>query len=504
MPKLLALGLIALLAAPSTAATQGAAPPANLVVFLVDDLGWSDTAVAWHPAQEAMARPFATPAIAALAARGAIFSDAHAASPVCSPSRAALLTGLHPARTRITDWIGHCGPTTQPAPGPKLLHRLGVPAWREDGLDSREHRTLAQHLQANGYRTLHVGKWHLGRPGQPGADPLACGFDRNIGGTHLGSPGSHLAARGYANAKGQRRVPGIARHAAEGHDLATALTLEALQEIDVAKAQPFFLHLALYAVHTPLEATSEELAQVAAEDLSPKQRVYAAMVQRVDRALARLVAGLEARGLLGNTVICFTSDNGPLTAHSGPPTTAAPLKGGKGTAHEGGTRVPLIIAGPRVPASRHDKLVRATDLAPTLNGLLRAPVFVTPDGRDLSEALVTAEAAGPGAPMLTHYPHSWWRTGGLYDVPGIEPFTAWRDGPWRLIWFWNGPRLELYHLEEDLGESKDLARAAEHAATRAGLLGAMVTRLKELDAQRPIDRESGQALPWPDLDQLPR
>lgn len=482
---------------------QDTPPPHNLVIVLVDDFGWSDTSVSFHPAQEAIERPFRTPAIEALARRGAVFSDAHAASPVCSPSRAALLTGLHPARLGITDWIGHHGPSTQPPPGKGLLHRLGVPAWREAGLDPSTHRTLAAHLSASGHRTIHVGKWHLGLSGTPGADPLACGFHVNVGGTHLGSPGSHLPSRGYATRKGTRRVPDLEHHAKAGRDLASALTMEALAKIDEAGGTPFFLHLSFYAVHTPLEAMESELAAITTEGLSRQQRLYAAMVQRVDRALALLTKGLRDRDLLERTVICFTSDNGPLTAHSGPPTSAAPLKGGKGTAHEGGTRVPLIIAGPSIQPGLRSHLTRATDLAPTLTALLSTakplPSFETPDGQSLLPLLRDPSASLPEPPLLIHYPHSWWRTGGLYDVPGIEPFTAIREGSLRLTWFWNGPRLVLSDLSTDLSEQSDLGQSPNHRETRNRLLTAMTAELKRLGAQRPRDRSTNAPLPWPAL-----
>ncbi|MCA9289714.1 MAG: sulfatase [Phycisphaerales bacterium] len=474
------------------------APP-NVVLFLVDDLGWQDIAVPLHAEPTETNRRYRTPNVEALAARGVVFTDAYAASPVCSPTRCGIMTGLHPARLHITDWIGHYGPADQPAPKDgRREHSVGLPDWNRAGLGPDD-VTLPRLLHEQGYRTIHVGKAHFGSRGTPGADPRTLGFDVNIAGNHLGGPGSYEAADAFMADNPGHQVPGLERYHGTDINLTDALTVEASRAIGdaVADGVPFLLHFAHYSVHAPIQAHRSLVQPYLDAGLTPPQARYASMVESVDHSFGSVIATLERLGVLDDTIIVFTSDNGPLTAHSGPPTTAFPLKGGKGTAYEGGTRVPLIIAGPGVSTARTSVVVSVIDLLPTVLALTGHPDAAAHDARvdgDDCSSLLRGETTtlARGDEFMVHYPHYWWTERGPYDTPGIEPFTAIRVDGWKLIWFYNdGGRWELYDLVTDLGETNDRAGRTETRDVETRLRTRLLDWMDAVAAQRMVDRATG-------------
>jgi len=425
--------------------------PPNIILFLVDDLGWQDTSVAFHTEHTKNNDRFRTPNIQKLADRGMIFTDAYAASPVCSPTRTAILTGSTPARSHITDWLGHYGPNNQPKPSQKTNQNLHlVPDWNRQGVTS-DNLTSATILRDAGYRTIHIGKAHVGSINTEGADPLNLGFDINIAGHHRGHPGSYYGQDNYTHKNGSSQVP----HLEEYHDsenyLNDALTTEANKIIDQAVEDevPFFLHMAHYAVHTPIQQDPDRMAYYKTNlNLTDQQARYATMIESMDASLGQIVTNLENHNILDNTIIWFHSDNGPLTAHSGPITTAAPLKGGKGTAYEGGYRVPMIISWPGIvePNSRCSTIVSSDDFFPTILSILKQSDIQPPNDPRLSKQ-ITGESIYPlftstgqlnrGNVYYVHYPHYWWIERGPYNTPGIEPFSAIRRDQWKLIYFYN-------------------------------------------------------------------
>jgi len=443
--------------------STAAASAPNIVFILIDDLGWRDLGGYGSSFYE-------TPRLDALAAQGMLFTDAYAAAPVCSPTRASILTGRYPARIGLTQYIG--------------AHNVGrlcdVPYFRN--LPLSEH-SLASALRDGGYRTWHVGKWHLGdKP----TTPEQHGFEVNVGGCHLGNP-----YHGYFS---PWQIPKL-EDGPDGEYLTDRLTDEAIRLVrEHDGKQPFFLNLWHYAVHTPIQAPGElvEKYRRKAKALGLDQletfrdgvpvplqngdcrRVrrrllqsdpaYAAMMENLDTNIGRFLDALEETGAAENTLVVFTSDNGGLATAEGSPTCNAPLAEGKGWMYEGGTRVPLIIRWPGVlrGGATCATPVTSTDFYPTLleaAGLPPQPARHC-DGASLMPLLTGAPEPERKA-IFWHYPH--------YSNQGGTPACSIRSGAWKLIRFFETGRLELYHLEEDVSESHN--RADEHPGVVARLSG---------------------------------
>ncbi len=492
------------LSGPATS-TDPAKP--NIIVFLVDDLGWQDIAVPLTEVPTAFNLRYRTPNITALAAEGMKFTDHYAAAPVCTPTRTTLITGHSPAATHITNWTQREGQDTS-APYPLLL----PPGWNVNGVSPSpmDHAftspLLPVLLREAGYHTIHVGKAHWGAVGTPGADPLALGFDVNIGGTAAGQPGSYLSEQHYSSGTEQGRfrdVPGLDKYYNTGTFLTEALTLEANQAIDnaVATGRPVFLHFAHFAVHTPIEADDRFMQHYLDMGLPPVEARYASLIEGVDKSVGDVLAHLDHRGLTDNTLVIYMSDNGGLAAHTrAAPVHVqnAPLRSGKGSGYEGGIRVPMIARWPgHVPAGSVSHVPTITDdIFPTLlevAGVLNRDAL-TADlvGRSLQGLLGGADDISPDRPLLWHYPHFWGVEG-----PGIEPFSALRSGRFKLLFFYTDRRYELYDLDTDLGETVNLL--SSHPADAARLSGMMRVALERAGAQLPLDPETREAVELPPL-----
>ena len=442
------LGLIAALglalwplSSSSFAADQPERRP-NVILFLIDDLGWTDLGCFGSDFYE-------TPNIDRLARRGMRFTDAYAACTVCSPTRAAVMTGKYPARLHLTDWIsGHR------RKNPKLL----IPDWTKQ-LELEE-ITLAEALKPAGYATAHVGKWHLGN------DPFYPqhqGFDVNVGGDRWGAPSNYFwPYRRLRQGKPVgRRVP--LSGGTSGEYLTDRLTDEAIRFIESNREKPFFLYFAHYAVHTPLQAKKELIAHYRAKLDAVKTpgaqqcAVYAAMIHSVDQSVGRVLETLRRQKLDKRTVILFTSDNGGLVlpfCNRRPVTSNGPLRAGKGSAYEGGVRVPLIVDWPGVtkPGSVCHAPVISVDYYPTvldIVGRTVAPDHQT-DGESLVPLLKQTGTLQRDA-IYWHYPH--------YHPGGATPYSAIRQGDFRLVEFHEDNRVELYDLNKDIGEKNDLSKS---------------------------------------------
>jgi arylsulfatase A len=437
-----------------------AAEPMNIVLFLVDDLGWSDVGCNGS-------RFYHTPHIDRLAAEGARFTDAYAACPVCSPTRAAILTGKYPARLLLTNWLpaGRWNPASRLREGRFVR---GLPL---------EEQTLAETLRAAGYRTMHVGKWHLGS--EPFSLPEHHGFDVAIAGNAHGAPGSY-----FFPYQGNWSIPTTGLKARwtvlpdgqEGDYLTDRLTDEAVELIREAGDEPFFLHFAHYAVHTPLEAKPEMQERYEAVPKGDRQGTpaYAAMVESVDESLGRVLAAVEERGCADSTLVIVTSDNGGFANA----TRNAPLRANKGAVYEGGIRVPLVIRWPGIatPGSVVSEPVISTDLYPTCLAAAGLPAMPSQhaDGVDLAPLL-----RGDGVPrsaIYWHFPH-------YNDHPSSVPASVVRRGRWKLIESFDPEARELYDLEADLGEATDVA--AEHPDLVAEL-AADLTRWRDEVGAEPM------------------
>jgi len=408
----------------------------NIVLFLIDDLGWKDLGCQGSTYYQ-------TPHIDALARNGARFTDAYSACAVCSPSRAAILTGKYPARLLLTDWLpsGRWDPQARLMSG-RFLRGLPV-----------EELTLAEALRNAGYRTANIGKWHLGS--EPFSLPEHHGFDVNIGGNAHGAPGSY-----FYPYQGDWLIPGTELRAkwevlpdgAADEYLTDRLTDEAVKFIDENKDQPFFLYFPHYGVHTPLQAKPEVVAKYAAipEDQRQGLPEYAAMVESIDDSVGRVVDTLRNLQLLENTVIIFTSDNGGFWKA----TDHAPLRGNKGAYYEGGIRVPLIIQWPGVaqPGGVIQQPVIGNDLYPTCLTAAGLPLLPNQhvDGLDLSQLVQGQPASLEREAIFWHFPH-------YNEHPSSVPSSVIRKGVWKLIETFDPAGYELYNLAEDLGETINLA-----------------------------------------------
>jgi arylsulfatase A len=400
----------------------------NVVIILADDLGWADLGCYGSKYHK-------TPNLDRLAAEGMRFTDAYAACPVCSPSRAAILTGKYPARLNLTDWL----PGRPDRPDQQLLRPIinqQLPA---------EQTTLAAVLKKAGYVTGHVGKWHLGGKGSL---PQDRGFDVNVAGDAAGSPRSYFAP--YKGRDG-RFIPGLER-AAEGEYLTDRLTAEAEQFIDANRDKPFFLYLAHYAVHIPLKAKEELIRKYKpgrpGEQGNP---IYAAMIESLDDGVRRILKKLDDCKLAERTIVVFTSDNGGLNVREGPNTPAtsnAPLRQGKGYLYEGGIREPLLVHWPNVVRRRSTCAVPVCgiDLFPTILEACGVKSEARVDGVSLVALLKGGEVKRDA--LYWHYPH--------YSNQGGKPGAAIRAGDYKLIEFYEDGRLELYDLKNDVSESHNL------------------------------------------------
>ena len=443
--------------------------PLNVVLVLVDDMGWMDLNCQGS-------RYYETPNLDRLAREGMRFTDAYAACAVCSPTRAAVMTGRYPARTGVTDWIrakfqrdGLGTPDSHPTeyvggPDRKLLCPPN-PYW----LEKRE-ITLAEMLRPAGYATCHIGKWHLG---DEAWFPQHQGFDFNHGGCDYGQPPSYFDP--YSNKRLPEGIPHLPPRRAREY-LTDREADEAAEFIKDHQQQPFFLYLAHYAVHTPIQAKGAVTAKYEnKEGTRQKNAIYAAMVESVDDAMGTLLATLDETGMAARTIVIFTSDNGGLLG----PTDNAPLRSGKGYAYEGGIRVPLIIRWPGVvdPGTVSNQPVTSVDFFPTILDILgrKPPTGVPIDGVSLKRHLLS-QGTQPmeREAIYWHFPH-------YRHDPG--PYSIIRKGDWKLIKFYEGPQFELYNLKEDLGETKDLSNT-QPDRVRA-LDAELMAHLKSVEAKLP-------------------
>jgi len=401
-----------------------------------------------------------TPHIDRLVAEGVAFTHAYCQSTVCSPSRAAILTGKYPARLHLTDWIqGHKKP----------FEKLKVPDWNMKIEHSEV--TLAEAMKENGYRTGFFGKWHLMPENKPKLMdehyPTDHGFDVNIGGREWGMP------KGGGKYFYPFDMPGLAE-GKKGEYLTERLTDEAVRFIDECGETPFFLYFSYYTAHTPLQARQGKIDKYKKKlkngTYRHKNPVYAAMVEHLDDSVGRVVDELKERGLWDNTIIIFTADNGANFQEY-----SAPLRKFKGFSYEGGVREPYLICGPGIEAgSRSNVPVIGMDFYPTILDLcgmeLKPQQHV--DGVSLAPVL-KQDGALPERNLYWHYPH-YHRT---------RPYSAVVSQGWKLLEFHEDGRQELYHLEKDLSETKDVVN--EYPEKVAELTRMLNGWRKSVDAQMP-------------------
>ncbi len=446
------------------AALMGAplkARPPNVIVILVDDWGTTDLGCYGSKLYE-------TPNIDRLASDGVRFATGYSACTVCSPTRAALMTGKYPARLHLTDWIaGHGRPHA----------KLRIPEWTK--FMKHEEVTLAEQFKAAGYATASIGKWHLTPALEQGDDayyPERHGFDINVGGYHRGQPPSYFSPY---------KIPTL-KEGPDGEFLTDREAAEAAKFIEANRTRPFFIYLPHYAVHTPIQSKKGVAAKYSAKleknpGLAQRNASYAALVESVDYALGTIRKALEKHGLTDDTVIIITGDNGGLL----PVTDNAPLRAGKGSAYEGGVRVPFIVAWPGKIAPRvvSETPAMTIDIYPTvleLAGVKALPSQV--DGVSLAPLLTKGSPPGRDT-LFWHYPH--------YHPGGATPYSAVRSGNWRLVHFYEDGRDELYDLAADVGEKDELSSRRPEVARE--LRARLDAWLKSVDAQLPTPNPDADA-----------
>jgi arylsulfatase A-like enzyme len=413
----------------------------NVIFILADDLGWADVGCYGADLHE-------TPNLDRLATEGIRFSQAYA-MPVCSPTRASIMTGQHAARLHITIWRE--GAFDKPDLRQKLL-----PPQNAQNLPLAD-ITIARALKSAGYLTFHVGKWHLGDGRHY---PEAFGFDVNIGGTEWGAPNTHFWPFSGAKTYGEfRYVPGLGI-GKPGDYLTDRFTDEAINLIDQAGDRPFYLNLCYHAVHTPIEgkaAQVEHFRKKIEPGMHHQNAAYAAMLYSLDENVGRMMRHLQERHLADHTIVIFNSDNGGYINKYGHETVTnnSPLRSGKGSLYEGGVRVPLIVRWPGVtPAGTTcNEPVICTDYFKTLTEAGGVDPKTTGDGGQdgvsLMPLLKNPSAKLDRDTLYFHYPHYYATT---------SPVSAIRQGDWKLLEYFEDHHLELYNIKDDLSESKDLAR----------------------------------------------
>lgn len=483
-------------------------PPPNIVVFLVDDMGWQDTSVPFWTATTPFNARYRTPNMERLAREGVKFTQAYA-SAICSPSRVSLMTGLNAARHRVTTWT-----LNKDTPQDHPSDLLAFPDWNMNGIcpepgvaHTVQARCLPDFLREAGYRTLHVGKAHFGANDTPGADPLNLGFDVNVAGHAAGGPGSYLSEQGFSAVwRGGGKtwdVPGLEAYHGKGVFLTEALTREALKHVDAAVSdkKPFYLYLSHYAVHVPYAEDKRFMDHY--QGLPPKEAMYAALIEGMDKSLGDILDFLDRKGLSDNTVVLFMSDNGGLSAHGRdgePHTHNKPLSSGKGSAHEGGIREPMLVRWPGVtrPGSVCDDCVIIEDFFPTILEMagVHKPEQVggIVDGRSFVPLLKGETGLSRGRALFWHFPNAWSRDTG----PGLGSYSAIRKDDWKLIYYYNrtgAGQCELFNLADDIGETTNLAAARPEIAT--ALRAELRAFLAEAQAQFPTLKATGKTLETP-------
>lgn len=478
----------------------------NIIMFLVDDMGWQDTSVPFYKEQTHFNRLYHTPNMERLAAQGLKFTQAYSHS-VCSPTRVSLMSGMNPARHRVTNWTLRRNSTND-----AKNKTLDLPKWNVNGLqptDSIENSVyvtaLPQILKDNGYFTIHTGKAHFGAIGTPGENPRNIGFDINIAGHAAGGPGSyqgeHNFSAAWRNGGHTWDVPGLEKYHGKKINLTEALTREALLALDTAREsnKPFFLYMSHYAVHSPIEADHRFVQKYLETGMDTTEAKYASMIESMDKSLGDIMDYVESKGLVDNTIILFTSDNGGLSAVARggvPHTHNKPLSSGKGSAYEGGIREPMIVSWPGVTKqnSSTDEYLIIEDFFPTILELAKIHDYKTVqhiDGESFVPLLKGEEIDFAERSLFWHFPNCWGPTG-----PGIGATSTIRKGDWKLIYYHADQRFELFDITNDIGESTNLAD--QKTEIKESLAKELGKYLRNVDAQMPSNKVSGRQVPWPD------
>ena len=531
------------LATPMVACNKAERQP-NVVLFLIDDMGWMDSSVCFGEEQYPNNLLIHTPNMARMAEQGAIMTSAYTCT-TSSPTRNAIMTGQNSALSRHTLYGAKYKDMPNDGGGKieVLANDVLVPIadWNYNGVDPTGVTNNAVHvtpfpqlLKDDGYYTIHVGKAHWAPGGTPAASPLNMGFCVNVAGQIVGRPNSYYGEDNYGNKEelwSLHATHNMAEYYGTNTHLTDALTLEALKTLEypIDNDIPFFLSLCHHGVHTPIQSDPRFVQKYIDAGMDTQAAAYASLVEGVDKSLGDLMDYLEAKGVADNTLIILLSDNGGesvdpqkggIKNHQN-----APLREGKGSVYEGGIRVPMIACwGDKIAAgTRLNTPVLAEDIFPTILEAAGIDSYETPqrvDGQSLVRLLtrgsyaakravesgkvtsqreqnryvVSARVSGidPEREVLQHFPH---QRRPEVNVD-IDYMTSLRKGDWKLVYRHRTQELELYNLADDLSEQHNLA--GEQPEKLREMAKDMTRNLKERDAQMPTIRATGKPVPMPD------
>lgn len=463
----------------------------NIVVFLVDDMGWQDTSVAFSEEKTENNQKYNTPNMHRLSDQGITYTNAYASS-VCSPSRVSLITGANPARHRVTNWTLEYNTPTDVE-----NEKLTPPKWNVNGMSLKPNventfvaTPLPLLLKENGYHTIHIGKAHFAAKGLKEEDPLNIGFEVNVAGHAAGGLPTYSGLKNFGNdpekeVQSPFAIPHLQHYWGKDISVTEALTIEALNKLnDRPKDKPFFLYLSHYAVHTPIEADSRFVQKYLDKGLDVVEARYCSMVEAMDKSLGDVLDYLSENKLLDNTFILFLSDNGGLSFRSGKPLELNfPLKSGKGSAYEGGIRIPMIASwGNQLKKSKNHSPIIIEDVFPSIlkiAGINNPKVLQTIDGKDFTPTFASKQI-NQKRPLYWHFPNNWYHIKGH----GFGASSTIRKGDWKLIYFYETNQVELYHLKDDLQEKNDLSKVYPKRAKK--LQKRLMNYLKEVKAQFPV------------------
>lgn len=487
----------------------------NIIFFLVDDMGWADSSVAYGDSLYPMNKRYHTPNMQRLAEKGVVFCNAYAA-PVSSPTRTALMSGMNSAHLGITDFTTAVpGVPSDASHKPEALKDdvLLPPDWNWNGITPTQpvERTIqvtpmAQLLKDEGYYTIHVGKGHWAAAGTPGASPYNLGFCVNVAGQVAGKPVSYYGEENYGNTKEKWSTfstMNMTEYYGSNIHLTEALTREALKTLDypIKQGLPFYLYMAHHGVHTPITPDPRFVQHYLDEGLDQVQANYASLVEGVDKSLGDITNYLEEKGIADNTIILFMSDNGGNSENTTKGgvlhTQNSPLREGKGSCYEGGIRIPLMMywPGQTTAGTRIESPVICEDIYPTIlemAGVNNYETIQNLDGISLAKGATGKEALQADRELVFHFPHQW----KPYPLEDIDYLSSMRKGDWKIVYRHRTGDLELYNLKEDIGERNNLA--GKNPSKLKEMASGLSNKLRGWNAPMPALRATNQTIPYPD------
>lgn len=481
----------------------------NIILFMVDDMGWQDTSLPFWTQKTHYNETYETPNMERLAKKGMMFTQAYACN-ISSATRCSLITGANNTRHRVTNWTLEKNKTTD-----RTSKTVQLPDWNYNGVSQVEGTpntfvatSFVELLRQSGYHTIHCGKAHFGAIDTPGENPTHWGFEVNIAGHAAGGLATYLSEKNYGHTRDGKAyslmsIPGLENYWGTGVFATEALTQEAIKALDKAKKynQPFYLYMAHYAIHVPLDKDMRFFPKYIKKGLTDNEAAYASLIEGMDKSLGDLMDWLEKNNEAENTIIIFMSDNGGLASEPAwrdgeLHTQNYPLNSGKGSLYEGGIREPMIVKWPGVvaPDTRCDKYLIIEDFYPTILEMAGVKNYKTSSPIDGISFMPLLKATGDPSKeraLIWNCPNIWGN-----DGPGINLNCAIRKDEWKLVYYYETGKKELFKIPEDISEKNDVADA--HPEIVKSLSKQLGNYLRDTGGQRPSFKATGKPCPWPD------